>query len=162
VGTCEENQPNKVVPFPWHTDCRQTALLDFARWTDTEDVGQAQSLYRKVLTVNKFESNRLRLKIGFVVFAILLPIVLPSLAPVFGIHEGGRISLSGLQVLYAVLSVEIATVVYIWGVGKWSRYEPPLISSSSTAQESGVAQTPVSGSTSPSPSKPGPPAQGAD
>jgi hypothetical protein len=112
--------------------------------------------------VNKFESKRLRLKTGFVVFAILLPIVLPLLAPFFGIHEGGTISLSGLQVLYAVLSVEIATVVYIWGVGKWSRYEPPRISSFSTAQESGVRQTPVSGSTSPSPPKPGPPAQGAD
>lgn len=109
--------------------------------------------------MNKFESKRLRLKTGFVVFAILLPIVLPLLAPFFGVHEGGTIPLGGLQVLYAVLSVEIATVVYIWGVGKWSRYEPPHISSSSTAEDRGVAQTPVSGS--PSPSKPGPPAQGA-
>jgi hypothetical protein len=109
--------------------------------------------------VNKFESKRLRLKTGFAVFAILLPIVVPLLAPSIGIHEGGTISLGGLQVLYAVLSVELATVVYIWGVGKWSRYEPPHISSSSTGQESGVVQTPVSGSTS---SKPGPPAQGAD
>ena len=112
--------------------------------------------------MNKFESKRLRLKTGFVVFAILLAIVLPLLAPFLGIHEGGRISLSGLQVLYGVLSVEISTVVYLWGVGKWSRYEPPQILSSSAAQGSAVAQTPVSGSTSPSPSKAGPSAQGGD
>ena len=75
--------------------------------------------------MNKFETNRLRLKIGFAVGAVLLPILLPLLAPLLGIHEGGKISLNGLQVLYAVLSAEIALAVYIWGVGNWSRFEPP-------------------------------------
>lgn len=75
--------------------------------------------------MDKFETERLRLKLGFAVFAILLPVVLPVLAPSVGIHEGGRIPFDRLQVLYAVLSVELAMAVYMWGVGNWSRYEPP-------------------------------------
>jgi hypothetical protein len=75
--------------------------------------------------MDKFETERLRLKIGFAVFAILLPVVLPILAPSVGIHEDGKIPLNALQVLYAVLSVELVMAVYMWGVGNWSRYEPP-------------------------------------
>src|SRR5260370_15679395 len=102
------------------------------------------------ITVIKFETKRLWLKIGFVVAAVLLPIVLPLLAPSLGIHEGGRISLSGTQVVYAVLSAELALAVYIWGVGNWSRFEPPqLPPRSSTTPASGPAHTPKPGPASP-------------
>jgi len=95
--------------------------------------------------VNKFETKRLLLKIEFAVAAVLLPIVLPLLAPSLGIHEGGRISLGGTQVVYAVLSVELALAVYIWGVGNWSRFEPPQLPSGSSTTSSGPAQTPKPG-----------------
>ncbi len=85
--------------------------------------------------MNKFETKRLWFKIGFVVGAVILPIVLPLLAPCLGIREGGRISLSRMQVLYAVLSSEIAVAVYIWGVGNWSRFEPPMVSSASSTSQ---------------------------
>lgn len=98
--------------------------------------------------MNTFETRRLWLKIAFAVVAILLPIVLPFLAPHFGIREGARISLNGLQVLYAVLSTELALAVYMWGVGNWSRFEPPHISQSASAvQTGGPAQTPKPGPT---------------
>ena len=100
------------------------------------------------------------LKLGFVVSAVLLAILLPLVAPFFGIHEGGRIPLNGLQVLYAVLSVEIAAAVYVWGVGKWSRYEPPPIPTTSAPQGNGPAQTTASGPVSAAPSSAGTPAQG--
>lgn len=100
--------------------------------------------------MNKFETTRFRLKIGFAVAAVLLPVVLPCLAPYLGIHEGGKISLSRMQVLYAVLSVEIALAVYIWGVGNWSRFEPPpSASGSSAAAASGAAQPPGPGAAPP-------------
>lgn len=96
--------------------------------------------------MNKFETTRFRLKIGFVVAAVLLPFVLPFMAPFFGIYEGGRIPLSGIQVAYAVLSSEIALAVYIWGVGNWSRFEPPRFSpASSTPQTGGAPQPPGPG-----------------
>ena len=75
--------------------------------------------------MNKFETSRARLKKEFWVALILLPIALPLLAPYAEIRVDGRISLSGLQVLYALVSVEIALNVYIWGMGNWSRFEPP-------------------------------------
>jgi hypothetical protein len=112
--------------------------------------------------MNKFETDRLRLKIVFVVCAILLPIVLPILAPSVGIREGGRISLNGLQVLYAVLSMEIAATVYMWGVGNWSRYEPPHRVVQPPVQASDSPQTPGLGSVTPSSSGAGAPAQGGD
>ncbi len=102
--------------------------------------------------MNKFETERLWFKIGFVVGAVILPIVLPLLAPCLGIREDAKISLSGTQVVYAVLSCEIALAIYMWGVGNWSRFEPPKISSaSSTSQAGDPTQT--------SPPKPTPPAQ---
>ena len=90
--------------------------------------------------MNKFETTRFRLKIGFAVAAVLLPFVLPFMAPFFGIYAGGKIPLSGIQVAYAVLSSEIALAVYLWGVGNWSRFEPPP--ASSTPQTGGASQGP--------------------
>jgi len=110
--------------------------------------------------VNKFETKRLWLKIGFAFAAILLPMVLPFLAPCLGIREGGRIPLSGIQVLYAVLSAELAVAVYVWGVGNWSRFEPPpLLSASSVPQTAGPAQPPGPGPTPAIPPSVKPPAQ---
>jgi hypothetical protein len=90
--------------------------------------------------VNKFEIKRFRLKIGFAVAAILIPIVLLYL----GIRAGGKISLRGIQVAYAVLSSEIALAVYMWGVGNWSRFEPPQSSSGfPTTSASDPSQQPL-------------------
>jgi hypothetical protein len=112
--------------------------------------------------MNKFETDRHRLKIVFVVGLILLPVVLPILAPSVGIREGGRISLSGLQVLYAVLSMEIVMTVYIWGVGNWSRYEPPHRVMPPSVQASDSPQTPGPGSAALNSSTAGAPAQGGN
>ncbi len=93
--------------------------------------------------MNKFETQRFLLKLGFAVAALLLPIVMPFVAPRIGIREGGRISLSGMQVVYAVLSAELALAVYLWGVGNWSRFEPPqLTPGASTTPASGQGQPP--------------------
>ena len=95
--------------------------------------------------MNKFETVRLRLKIGFVVLAFVLLVGLPLLTPHIKIWGMGRIPLSPFQILYATLSLEIALAVYVWGVGNWSRFEPPQASSGSSAPPSGVAQVPPPG-----------------
>lgn len=110
--------------------------------------------------MTKFETDRRRLKIVFVVCVILLPVVVPILAPWVGIREDGRIPLNGLQVLYAVLSIEIAATVYMWGVGNWSRYEPPQRVMPPSVQASDSPQTPGPGSITPSSSSAGTAAQG--
>ena len=89
--------------------------------------------------MNKFESRRLQLKIVFGFVAVLLPILSPFLAPLVGIQEGGKISVNGIQVVYAVLAVELALAVYVWGVGNWSRFEPPRSSSDKAPTPSGAA-----------------------
>jgi len=81
------------------------------------------------------------LKIGFGVLALALLVGFPLLAPTIGIGGGQKIVLSRTQVLYAVLSFEIVLAVYIWGVGSWSRFEPPPApSGSTTPQTSDPAQ----------------------
>jgi hypothetical protein len=72
----------------------------------------------------KFEVKRFGLQITFVVVAILLLVALPLLTPHIPFWNVAKI-LSPLQMLYAVLSSEIALAVYMWGVGNWSRFEPP-------------------------------------
>jgi hypothetical protein len=67
--------------------------------------------------VNKFQTKPLWLKIVITLAAILLPIALVWVAPCLEIREGGKISLSRMQLLYGVLSSEIAVAVYMWGVG---------------------------------------------
>jgi hypothetical protein len=94
--------------------------------------------------VNKFQAKPFGLKIIIVFAAILLPIVLVWVAPCLGIREGGKISLSQLQVFYAVFCSEIVAAVYAWGVGNWSRFEPPPPSSDiPTPQTSGQAPAQV-------------------
>jgi len=94
--------------------------------------------------VNKFQAKPLWLRTVLVFAAMLLPIVLVWVAPCLGIREGGKISLSQLQVFYAVFSSEIVAAVYAWGVGNWSRFEPPPPSSDiPTPQTSGQAPAQV-------------------
>ena len=112
--------------------------------------------------MNKFETDRRRLKIVFVVCVILLPVVVPILAPWVGIREDGRIPLNGWQVVYAVLSIEIAATVYVWGVGNWSRYEPPQRVTPPPVQASNSPQTLGPGSGASSSSSAGAPARGGD
>jgi hypothetical protein len=102
--------------------------------------------------VNKFETARFRLKIGFAGVALVLLLGLPPLTPYIWIWKIGRIPLSPMQMFYAVLSSELVLAVYIWGVGSWSRFEPPQTSSGSlTQQRSSPAQALQ---------PPGPPPQG--
>lgn len=88
-------------------------------------------------TMSPFETKRLRLKIAFVAAAIILPLVLPPLTPYISIWKVGKIPLSLMQMLYAVLSCECVLAVYVWGVGNWSRFEPPHSASNSSAPPTG-------------------------
>jgi hypothetical protein len=110
--------------------------------------------------MNTFETARFRWKIAFVVVALVLLVVLPLLAPYVGIGEGEKISLSRSQVLYAVLSSELALVIYIWGVGNWSRFEPPQTSGPAQVAAS-AAPPPAQTNVVPTEKQPGaPPQQG--
>jgi hypothetical protein len=94
--------------------------------------------------VNKFQAKPFWLRTVLVFAAILLPIVVVWVAPCLGIREGGKISLSSMQLLYGLVSSEIAAAVYMWGVGNWSRFEPPPPSSEiPTPQASGLAPVQV-------------------
>ena len=94
--------------------------------------------------MNKFQAKPLWLRTALVLAAILLPIVLVWVAPCLGIREGGKISLSSMQLLYGLVSAEIAAAVYMWGVGTWSRFEPPRPSfDTPTPQPSGQAPAQV-------------------
>lgn len=94
--------------------------------------------------MNKFQAKPFWLKIIIVFAAILLPFALAGIAPCLQIQEGGKISLNQLQVFYAVFSSEIVAAVYAWGVGNWSRFEPPPPSSDiPTPQTSGLAPAQV-------------------
>jgi hypothetical protein len=75
----------------------------------------------------ELKAKKHRLQIAFVVAAMLFPILLGILAPTLGIEEGGKVSLTRMQLVYAVVSLEIAIAVYLWGVGNWSRFEPPRL-----------------------------------
>lgn len=73
----------------------------------------------------KFENeNKKRLVLSSIA-AILFFIAAVGLAPCLGIEEGGKISLSRMQLAYGLLSVLLAAALYVWGVGYWSRFEPP-------------------------------------
>jgi hypothetical protein len=109
--------------------------------------------------VNKFQTKPLWLKIVIALAAILLPIALLWVAPCLGIREGGKISLSRMQLLYGILSSEIAVAVYMWGVGNWSRFEPPQ--TSATPQTSDPAKPQAPAAVQPVQAKAGPPAQPA-
>lgn len=91
--------------------------------------------------MGKFQEKPAWKQVTIVAAFLLLPVLLSLLGPSFGVEVGGKLSMSRLQSLYAVVSTELAFAVYMWGVGKWSRFHPPSFSS---------GQTPV------------PPAQAAD
>lgn len=90
---------------------------------------------------------------GILLVAALLLFVLPPLIPYIDIPLLGKIPLSGLQMFYAVLSLEIVLAVYVFGVGVLSRSEPQPISAgyppqpspTPAAQESTPPVTPQGG-----------------
>jgi hypothetical protein len=92
--------------------------------------------------VDENETKKLRLKrgFGFAITVVLVASLILWLAPSVEMREGGKISLSRMQLLYGLVSMVIAVAIYIWGVGNWSRFEPPTNSSVSSA-------TPASDST---------------
>lgn len=91
--------------------------------------------------MNSFETKRLKLKVLFGAVAALLLVLLPLLTPV--VAKIGKIPLSPIQMLYGVLSLEIALAIYIWGVGNWSRFEPPQNASRSPSQQVGPQVQPT-------------------
>jgi hypothetical protein len=90
---------------------------------------------------------------GILLVGALLLFVLPPLTPYIDIPMLGKIPLSGLQMFYAVLSLEIVLAVYVFGVGVLSRSEPQPISAgyppqpgpTPPAQENTPAVTPQGG-----------------
>jgi hypothetical protein len=119
---------------------------------------------REGISVNEDETKKLRIKrgLGFALAAILVVIVILWVAPSVGIREGGKISLSRMQLLYGLVSTVIAVAIYIWGVGKWSRFEPPKNSAVSLSPKaSNPAQTPATRSGQPVQPNAGAPAQTA-
>jgi hypothetical protein len=109
--------------------------------------------------VNRFKTTMFRLKMAIGV-ALLVLIALPPLTPYIYIWGLGKIPLSPLQMIYVILSVEIVLAVYAWGVGDWSRFEPPQTSSVSAVQETNSpAQPPGPSPTPPVPQNVAPPSQ---
>ena len=75
--------------------------------------------------------KRLRMtksNVVILLFAALFLFVLPPLTPYIDIPKLGKIGLSGMQMFYGVLSLEIVLAVYIFGVGVLSRSQPQPIS----------------------------------
>jgi hypothetical protein len=72
------------------------------------------------------------------VLAIVLLFALPCLSgrTIVGM---GKITFSWMQLFYGVFSLELALAVYTWGVGNWSRFEPPQPSADSAAPQKGDA-----------------------
>jgi len=79
---------------------------------------------------------------GVIIGALLVVAVLVLAAPCLGIDEGGKIPFSRMQLTYGLLSVLIAVALYVWGVGDWSRFEPPRDSEGSGDKSSDAKATP--------------------
>jgi hypothetical protein len=91
-----------------------------------------------------------RMNVVILLIAALFLFVLPPLTPYIDIPKLGKIPLSGMQMFYAVLSLEIVLAVYIFGVGVLSRTQPQAISAGyPPLPGSGPAQTAQPGPTSP-------------
>jgi hypothetical protein len=87
-----------------------------------------------------------KLKAVILLVAALFLFVLPPLTPYIDIPRLGKIPLSGQQMFYAVLSLEIVLAVYVFGVGVLSRFEPQPVSAGYPPQPgSGPAPTPQPG-----------------
>ena len=89
--------------------------------------------------VNRFETGNNRLQIGVLGAGLLLLLVLPPLTPYIYLWKMGRIPLSPMQMLYALLSTELVVATYIWGVGFWSRFEPRSTVAGAEGQQTGGA-----------------------
>jgi hypothetical protein len=87
--------------------------------------------------VEPFESKRFRLKMAFLIVAVVLLALLPLLTPYLSLWHMGKVPLSPMQMVYVVLSIEIVAAVYLWGVGSWSRFEPPRSPAGSAAPITG-------------------------
>ena len=100
--------------------------------------------------MNRFETGNNKLQIGVLGAALLLLLVLPPLTPHIYLWKLGRIPLSSMQMLYAVLSTELVVATYIWGVGFWSRFEPRGPATGGEGQQmGGAAQVPQPGTIPP-------------
>lgn len=86
--------------------------------------------------------------------AILFFIVVLLLVPCLDCLRRGQIPLTWMQLAYGLLSVLLAAALYVWGVGDWSRFEPPEDTPSkssdpnpppppSTTQSASLAQPPA-------------------
>jgi hypothetical protein len=73
-------------------------------------------------------------KIIVSLLAIALLFVLPSLSG-RTIPGMGTITFSWMQLFYGMLSLDLALAVYTWGVGNWSRFEPPQSSADSATPQ---------------------------
>jgi hypothetical protein len=91
-----------------------------------------------------------RMNVVILLVAALLLFVLPPLTPYIDLPMLGKIPLSGMQMFYAVLSLEIVLAVYIFGVGVLSRTQPQPISAGYPPQPGSIpAPTPQPGPTPP-------------
>lgn len=73
--------------------------------------------------------------------AIVLLAALLILAYFHSTQKVGIVPLSAMQIVYVFLSIELVVAVYLWGVGNWSRFEPPRIpAGSATPVAAGAAQ----------------------
>lgn len=90
--------------------------------------------------MQRFKITRWNAVILFV--AALLLFALPPLTPYIDIPMLGKIPLSGLQMFYAILSLEIVLAIYIFGVGVFSRSQPQSISSGYPPQPGSIPVPP--------------------
>jgi hypothetical protein len=91
-----------------------------------------------------------KLNAVILVVAALFLFVVPPLTPYIDIPKLGKIPLSGMQMFYAVLSLEIVVAVYVFGVGVLSRTQPQPISAGYPPQLGSIpAPTPQPGPTPP-------------
>jgi hypothetical protein len=87
--------------------------------------------------------------VGFVAQAIVL-LALLVLAYWRSPQNAGMTPLSPMQMIYVFLSIELVVAVYLWGVGNWSRFEPPRIPTGfGTPLAAGAAQPQPPAGTSP-------------
>jgi hypothetical protein len=70
---------------------------------------------------------------AFWVGLVVIPAVIVGFAPCLHIGKDGWLQLTRMQLGYALVSIELALVVYMYGVGNWSRFEPPKLPSGTGA-----------------------------
>jgi hypothetical protein len=98
-----------------------------------------------------------KMNVAILLVAALLLFALPPLTPYIYLPILGKIPLSGLQMFYAVLSLEIVLAIYIFGVGVLSRTEPQPISAGYQPQPGSIPAPPPQPSPTPPAQKSTPP-----